>query len=301
MHVYSKGIGGGVIFYSQRDMLLYLSIYSCKTVTYKIRCSSLTIMPNHVHALEETMDQKIFIAFHRDVESFFAIEYNKEHKRKGPLFMKRFGFAPKAIGKKVRDAIIYIANNPVAGKMVNDVLGYKWNLLAYKLNPFAFSSKPNLSKASRAFRRKHALLKSFAKANLPLTYMRQSLLFDDLDKEESKQLLDIAINLYNPLDYERMSEYFDNSFDNVISVIRASKGAEYDIPEDWEDYSSFGKMVIAAERMGIDRHHCNYESLDRNSVCSLCNMFNTMGFTDKQIRHFLHFDGDLPWTIKWHK
>lgn len=200
-HVFCKAIGGNIIFYSVQDCIFYITLYYHLAWKYGIITRAFSIMPNHIHSNEQAPSRKAFVDFHRDLNREFTMTYNAEHKRSGTLFMKPFGFAPKTVGKKIRENIAYIVNNAVAGNLADDLDEYRWNLMAYRNTSYPFSSKIALNKASNRLRRSVKMLKYYYSCGLPLTYDRQRELFKNLSSEEAGQLTDLIISIHNCLIY----------------------------------------------------------------------------------------------------
>lgn len=259
-HVYCKAVDGNIIFYSVQDCIYYLSLYYLLAKRYGIRTLAFDIMPNHIHSNELAPSKEQFLLFHCRLNSEFSQGYNEWHGRSGQLFMSPFGFAPKTVGKRIRENIAYIINNPVAGKLTKTIQGYKWNLVAYRDSDHPFSEKNQLNRSSHRFRRSIDLLKHYHSKGSPLDYNRQNTLFKGLSSKERAQLIDRIISLYNCIDYKAVSRYYQGSFENTLMVISASSGSEHDIPEDFEDYGFYTVMLNECTKRGIDLKTCNFEN-----------------------------------------
>lgn len=291
-HVYSKAVGGNIIFYSSRDCIYYITLYYHLARRYGIVTRAFGIMPNHVHSNEEAPSEDAFFNFQRDLTRVYTKGYNSEHKRTGRLFLKPFGFAPKTVGKRVRDNLAYIVNNPVVGKLSKNIDSYRWNLMAYRNTDHPFSEKIILSKASYKFRRSLARLQYYYDNGIPLNYACQRQLFDGLSSKEAAQLTDRIIFIHNFLDYKAMAEFYQGSFENVVTAITANSGSEHDIQEDFEDYSVYKTMSQFAMKYGVDLKECNFETWTEDELAELTDRFRRAGFTPKQIRKFLHLKQD---------
>ena len=115
-HLYLKALKGNVLFYRTEDFIFFFTLCGVLAKRYRIGLEALCIMFNHVHAFVKPVPKAIFTAFCRDLQSIFAKEYNKEYHRTGPLMMQA-GFAPKSSHKSILSCLVYIFNNPVAGKI----------------------------------------------------------------------------------------------------------------------------------------------------------------------------------------
>ena len=121
-HVYVKAENSFILFYTQEDVILYFTLYSSLARKYGIRALSFCIMPNHIHSVEIAPDKKSFLKFHAQLGSILTKEYNLRHNRKGKLLASPFGYAPKTVTKRIRDAVCYVANNPVAGGLSDSIV-----------------------------------------------------------------------------------------------------------------------------------------------------------------------------------
>ena len=286
-HVYSKAVDGNIIFYSIHDCIYYLTLYYHLARHYGIQILAFSIMPNHIHSNEKAPSRDNFVLFHCRIASEFSRKYNVRHKRKGPLFMRSFGFAPKTVGKKVRDNISYIVNNPVVGKISKSIDGYRWNLMAYRDTDHPFSEKTRLDKASFRLRRSLSMLKYYFENGIPLDYTCQRILYKGLSKKESAQLTDRIVSIHNFLDYKAIAQYYQGDIEKAVIAISANSGSEYDIQEDYEDYRAYNEMLKLARDCGVDLASCNFEEWAKEDLAKIIWHFNHAGFQPKQIRKFL--------------
>lgn len=287
-HVYSKAVDGNIIFYSIQDCIYYLTLYYHLAKRYGIKTMAISIMPNHIHSNETAPSREEFVLFHCRLASEFSRKYNAQHHRKGPLFMKSFGFAPKTVGKKVRDNIAYIVNNPVVGGLCKNIEEYRWNLMAYRNSDHPFSEKIQLNKASYRLRRSLSMLQYYFDKGIPLDYTCQGILYKGLSKKESAQLTDRIISMHNCLDFKELAGYYQGDIEKAMIAISANSGSEHDIPEDYEDYSLYKEMMRLALDLGIDLSTCNFEGLPEEELAKIIWQFNRAGFQPKHIQKFLH-------------
>jgi len=286
IHTYSRAINSGIVFYSTEDCIFAITLYAVLSRRYNIVSLAFSIMPNHIHSTEKSTLRKEFILFHDLYESWFARVYNKQHNRRGALFQRQFGYAIKSRGKIVRDNLSYVANNCTVGNLTDDIMRYRWNLLAYKNNDHPFSKKIIIRNASNALKLSLKKLKYYRSEDVPLDYSRQEQLYKGLTSEEKNQLIDRILYDYNFLDYKELAHYYPNSsFENVINSFRLGSGSEHDIKDDWDDYSAYRKMNNVAKQLGYNLLHVNFEKGDHKE---LINELYSGGFTQKQVAKFLH-------------
>ena len=289
-HVYSKGYGGFMVFYSTADCLYYFTLYSCLSRKYRIRTSAFSLMPNHTHSQQEASSIRAFTCFNKDLQSQFTRGYNKQHGRVGELFQKPFGSAPKTGSKSIKNNLSYINNNGAAGNLSNGVLDYRWNLLAYHDSDHPFSDRIILNQASIRLRWAIKYVVKIRRRNKPLDYRIQSMLFKGLNPAERKQLLDNIIVQYNFLDYDVLIKHF-GSFERALAAMDANTGSEYDLKEEWEDYSAYRAMIEAASKAGYDMESINFEHLVEKDLVGIINLLSGVCRDKKKIKRFLHLEG----------
>ena len=141
MHVYQRTIGGVNIFYDREDYLVFYTMFSVISKLYDITILELCLMIDHIHILvsSDKLDQVALFIQH--LTSQFVLVYNRAVGRKGNLFHKSYGSAPKNGSKKIRSTIIYIGNNPVEKSLCLEASEYRWNFLAYIKDKNPFSEK----------------------------------------------------------------------------------------------------------------------------------------------------------------
>ena len=97
-----------------------------------------------------------------------------------------------------------------------------------------------------------------------------------------------VLGRYNFLDYTAMESFYNGSFEQACISFRANSGSEYDIPEDFEDYSNYRSMMRLAIKKGFDPEHCCFETMEAAAIRRLYNLFLSYGYPDRQVRRFLH-------------
>ena len=290
-HVYCKGAGGNVIFYSTSDCIYYITLYYCLAREHHIRTDAFSIMPNHTHSQQNAERRSDFISFNRDLSSQFTRGYNKQHCRCGELFQKPFGSAPKVGEKYIRNNLSYINNNGASGKLSKGVIDYRWNLMAYHGTDHPFSEKIVPNRASRRMRWSIKYIDRMRVDNRPLDYRLQEMLFKGLNRKEGKQLLDYIISKYNFLDYDSILRHY-GTFENALLAMDANTGSEHDIKEDWEDFSEYRDMMEASRKAGFSMDRINFKLLDKEELLNLVILLSGLTKDKKKIYRFLHLDSD---------
>lgn len=287
-HIYSRGLDGNIIFYTIADCVFYTTLYSCFARKYRIRTLSFSLMPNHTHSLQCASSSDTLRLFNQELLSRFTTGYNGRHNRKGPVFQKPFGIAPKIVGKQIRSCISYINNNASVGGLAKSITGYRWNLVAYLNDEHPFSAKTDMAKASIRLRRALKLVDYYRSRDIPLGYDAQKMVFSNLDKTEKSLVLDYVLSRYGVLDEKCFVDYF-GSFSRAMMAMEANSGSEYDIPEDWEDYSIYPVLSRIARKKGVCLDGVNFDLMDTEEIKRLADaMLSQSRATTRQVEKYLH-------------
>lgn len=288
-HVFQRGMNGNVVFYTTADCICYVTLYSVLSAKYGIRTYSFSLMPNHIHSLQEAQTKKTFVSFNYEMSKEFAKRYNAWHKREGPLFESPFGSAPKTVGKQIRSCFSYINNNAPVGGLCDHIIDYRWNLLAYEGDKWPFSSRILREEASARLRRSLNLADYNFKTARALGYEIQNTIFEGLRPMEKKQLLDYILGLYNFLDYSGFDRFF-GSFDKAMVAMEANGGSEYDIQEDWDNYSVYSELTRWSKKMGVSVGTVNFDAMPLEDKIRLAEeMIVKSRASKRQIEKYLHF------------
>ena len=257
-HIYQISADKSLLFCTIADMILLFTLICTYARKYNIRITQLCIMFNHFHiqiSAERLEDLESFISA---VNWAYALIYNKHYGIKGQVFRHSYGSAPKWQPAGISGNWIYIANNPVGKKAVQDAWDYRWNFLRYcpdhPQSKHPFSEEYNPLDASKEMLYLVKTVKNRAKEGKYISYD-----FFDSDKytclieKERKQLLDIIISEYNVIDYEPLLMKY-GSINQFCRVLKEITGNEYDIDDDWEpeDYRHYTRMIAIAAEEGYD-------------------------------------------------
>ena len=230
LHIYQRTTGGVNVFYDREDFLIFFTVFSVLSRLYSVTVLELCIMIDHIHVLISSGSMSEVSAFIRHYTSLFVHLYNQDVGRKGPLFHKSFGSAPKKGSKKIRSTIVYIGNNPVEKNLCAEAPSYRWNFLAYCQNDFPYSEYIQSSKCPPRIR---AILKEvrdmYAK-NSYLSYAQLRRMFDRLSTREVEYVTDYIIKTYYPFDSEMLLSFYD-SYEDMINAMRSTAGSDHDIKE----------------------------------------------------------------------
>lgn len=230
-HIYQRTADGGILFYCLEDYIVFFTIFSvCARSSADIQVLALCLMYDHFHLLLRTSDIQKLSDFMERTTSWFAREYNLQVGRKGRLFQKNFGSAPKWDDKSVISAINYVGNNPVEKRLCLKAEEYRWGFLPYAVSQNPFSEKIVLRKASHRLRDAMKAVKMMSELNLPLKYGQLENLTRRLTEAEKEQLIDYIISTYLPFDYDDLISYY-GSYETMLTAMSSNTGSEFDIKE----------------------------------------------------------------------
>ena len=242
-HVYQKSAHGEIIFYSSRDAIVFFTIFCVCARKYGIRPTMLCIMVDHTHQIIPTNERSDLSAFIHENTRLFSAEFNKDAERKGSLFKRKFGSAAKYGSKHIRSINAYVANNPVEKRICQRAEEYQWNFLAYCTSSHPFSEKLVIRRTSNEMKKAIRIVKDLRSRNMPINYTSYDRITSKLSIKERKQIVDYIISEYNVLDYTSLlSEY--SSYDGMLEAFANTKGAEYDIKEEYDKYSNRNYSLI---------------------------------------------------------
>lgn len=291
-HVYQRTVNGEQLFYCLEDCLVFYTILSVCARTAEIEVLELCIMHNHTHSLIKAESMEQLSSFVDHYTAWFVREYNTFANRKGKLFKKNFGSAPKWDKKKLRSAIIYIGNNPVEKHFCKRAIEHRWNFLAYKDCCYPFSEKLSRRESSKGLLKALKEVDLMVKLNLPLKYAQLIRLNKKLSLKEREQLTDYIIYSYLPFDYEGLSSHF-KSFESMLTAMDSTTGDDFDINEQRDGFSltAFLEMMTYMER-SMEKHEVRKATalpFEKKMQLYRELRFNTSA-TEYQICNFLHLN-----------
>ena len=243
-HIYQRTVNWVNIFYSDEDFLVYYTIFSVCAKSADIIILNLCMMFDHVHFLAITENIQELSGFVDRFASWHVHEYNCNIHRRGKLYHKNFGSAPKWNDKDIRSAINYVGNNPVEKKLCNRAEEYRWNFLAYAISKNPFSEEYIANKASKKLRNVIREAKEMAELNLPLKYVHLRRMMKGLSSKERQQFVDQVITIYLPFDYQTLIGYF-GSYSLMTEAMNSNTGSEFDInePKDASSHTIFRDII----------------------------------------------------------
>ena len=289
-HCYQNTVGGGLLFYSVSGYLVMFTIICVAARRYGVRVLKVCLMPDHVHGsyvAESLQELSGFIGFYT---SFFAKEFNDVCGRRGQLFNRPYGSAPKYGDKKVRSNFIYVDNNPVERHLVEKAEDYRWNFLAYANTGNPFSQKVIRRKASSALKNAMSMVDVLHGKGRFLTFKVLHNWFGKLNAKEANQLVDYIITKYNVIDYEGSTCYF-GSYGNELLALHSTSGNEYDIKEPFvgkrdDCYAKLSSILARSKKYKTVYEVMGLPEEKRWGIFS--HLYGRTEATREQLKKFLH-------------
>lgn len=232
-HIYQNTVRGVLLFYSDIDRLVYYTAFSVMARKHQVQVIAISLMYDHTHSSIRLKDPIRMGDFVRDYTSIYAMEFNRDIGRHGPLFSCAYGNAPKTGAKAIRTNVAYIDNNAVEKQLCCNAEQDKWNLIAFLDCPHPYSKRIDRSHSSRRLLRSLKRVEAFSKANAYLSYSILRSLFDGLTLEEKEQMTDFILYTYLPIDKEQLMLLYGD-YQNMLLAVNSNTGSEYDIKEDFD-------------------------------------------------------------------
>ena len=132
-HIVNRGVNRTNIFSKPSDKDKFLSILYKACKIYEVTLHDYCLMDNHYHILIENSKTNLSL-FMRQVNSNYAIYYNKTAKRTGHLWQGRYSSWYITKEDYLYQTIRYIEQNPIKAKMVNSIKKYPYTLASLLLN-----------------------------------------------------------------------------------------------------------------------------------------------------------------------
>lgn len=114
-HIYNQGNDGINLFKNEGNYLFFLQRFE-KYISAVASIYAYALMPNHFHFLVQInsdLDEKKASQAFGNLFNSYAKAFNKQQKRSGSLFRRKFKRKKIVDQKQLINTIIYIHNNPV--------------------------------------------------------------------------------------------------------------------------------------------------------------------------------------------
>jgi REP element-mobilizing transposase RayT len=125
-NIWARGVDRCAIFRDEDDRLVYLDLLGYVVRRFKWQCLAYCLMTNHVHLLIRTPEPTMGRGMHH-LHSFYALDFNRKYGRVGHLFQDRYGSNRIWTPGRLRLAVNYITENPVAAGLCKDPADWRWS------------------------------------------------------------------------------------------------------------------------------------------------------------------------------
>lgn len=125
-HIVNRGVARSNIFNSESDKKKFLQILCKACKTYDVTVHDYCLMDNHYHLMLETKKENLSLMM-RQVNSNYAIYFNKKEKRTGHLWQGRFKSWYVLDEEYLFLLFRYIEQNPLKANMVEKIGQYPYS------------------------------------------------------------------------------------------------------------------------------------------------------------------------------
>jgi REP element-mobilizing transposase RayT len=125
-HIYNRGVAKSKVFLCFQDKEKFLEILGEVCSEYKFNIHSFCLMDNHYHLLLENQNENLSDGM-RQINSRYAIYFNKKYKRVGHLWQDRFKSWFVLDEAYLFTLFRYIEANPVKAKMARKIGEYRYS------------------------------------------------------------------------------------------------------------------------------------------------------------------------------
>ena len=132
-HIINRGVEQRVIFKEASDYEYFEELMCFYMKSYGITLHNYCLMSNHYHLLIETSTDNLS-KFMRQLNMNYAIYFNKKYKRVGHLWQGRFKSWFVIDDAYLYTLMLYIEQNPLKAKMVQDMKEYPYSSYHYFLD-----------------------------------------------------------------------------------------------------------------------------------------------------------------------
>ena len=132
-HIVNRGVAKSRVYISDEDKEKFLEMLCKACRVYKVNIHDYCLMDNHYHLLIETTSENLSL-FMRQINSNYAIYFNKKYKRTGHLWQGRYKSWYIINETYLYTLFRYIEHNPIKANKSHNIGEYPYTLLADFLN-----------------------------------------------------------------------------------------------------------------------------------------------------------------------
>ncbi len=127
VHITTHGIAEEFIYEKTNEKKEIRKLILENQEKFNINVIAHCIMDNHLHLIIKFKETKDLSNYMHQINTSYAIYYNKRHNRQGYVYKGRFHSQIIKNENHLRNAIIYIHNNPVKAGICNKADEYEFN------------------------------------------------------------------------------------------------------------------------------------------------------------------------------
>jgi len=122
----NRGINGEAIFKAEKHKTVFLDMLGDKVDKFRMRLFAYCIMDNHFHLVLENASGRMS-DFFRNLNTQYAFYYRKQTGGKGYVFQSRFVSTLIQNDAYLKQAIVYVLQNPAQSGIIDDFRKYHWS------------------------------------------------------------------------------------------------------------------------------------------------------------------------------
>ncbi len=126
-HIMVQGINKEYIFKEKENKEKYMYLMKKYYSSYKLKIIAYCIMNNHVHLIIYSDDINQISEYMHKINSIYAMDYNRNHKRVGYLFRDRYKSQYIYNKEYLLKCVKYIHMNPVKARIVVNECDYLYS------------------------------------------------------------------------------------------------------------------------------------------------------------------------------
>lgn len=280
-HVYNRAIDRRHIFNTPDLKNIFKRIILNKVREYNMSIYAYCIMNNHFHFI--VMNNGRISDFFRDIESIYALFYNRKMERKGHLFGERFHSPPIETGTYLRRGIIYVLNNPAEAGIESNPFHYQWSSINEYFSSLSDSLITDTRSVERIFKTKNNLrnmITYYSTAKLDQIFDRpDSFIGNDDFKNDVIIKSNIRLEYRSTPDVRRRYEDKQNNIEQIKRYISHFEElnriniSHMKFNNKWEKRIRYKLLIYLREEMGMKYNEIKkidvFHDLSYNSLPSL--------------------------------
>jgi len=199
-HIINRGVARDRVYKCDEDKKQYLMILCKASKIYRVNIHDYCLMDNHYHLLIETTSENLSL-FMRQVNSNYAIYFNKKYKRTGHLWQGRYKSWYIVKEEYLYELYRYIEHNPIEAKISKKIGEYPFTLLATVLR-----DDLEVIPCAKESQIRREIAYDGIRETLELSLTKYEL--EELNSRERKRIVQKEYNSYSYEKEKRLDEHF---------------------------------------------------------------------------------------------